>query len=141
MTDTIPKQASAFRTGGYIVLKDRPCKIASMSTHKTGKHGHAKINFIGFDIFNKKKIEVLQSSTHNMQEPVVVKSYWDLISIEGDECELQSMDGSDSKTLSMPPDDMGKKLTVAFEADEIVVCEVTASMGLIAILAFKIENM
>ena len=50
-----PAQASSIRKGGYILIRDRPCKVIEMSTSKTGKHGHAKINFTGIDIFTEKK--------------------------------------------------------------------------------------
>lgn len=39
-----PQQCSALRKNGYVMLKDRPCKIMEMSTSKTGKHGHAKVD-------------------------------------------------------------------------------------------------
>lgn len=41
---TIPCQCSSLRKNGYVCIKGRPCKIVEMSTSKTGKHGHAKVN-------------------------------------------------------------------------------------------------
>jgi translation initiation factor 5A len=43
-SQTYPQQCSALRKNGFVVIKDKPCKIVEMSTSKTGKHGHAKVN-------------------------------------------------------------------------------------------------
>ena len=60
----IPMEAGQIRKGGYIVIKNRPCKVVSVSTSKTGKHGHAKCNFVATDIFTGKKLEDIVPSTH-----------------------------------------------------------------------------
>ena len=38
-----------------------------MTTSKTGKHGHAKCHFTALDIFTNKKMEMLESSSHNVE--------------------------------------------------------------------------
>ena len=45
-SESYPLQCSALRKGGHVLIKGEPCKIVSMSTSKTGKHGHAKVKFI-----------------------------------------------------------------------------------------------
>lgn len=42
---TEPRQCSSLKKNGFVLLKNRPCKIVEMSTSKTGKHGHAKVHF------------------------------------------------------------------------------------------------
>lgn len=42
-SSTYPIQCSALRKNGFVMLKNRPCRIMEMSTSKTGKHGHAKV--------------------------------------------------------------------------------------------------
>ena len=49
---------------------------------KTGKHGHAKVHLTGVDIFTGKKYESVESSSHNVEVPIVTKKEYDLIDIK-----------------------------------------------------------
>src|SRR3954452_3600277 len=75
-------QCSALRKNGFVVIKNRPCKIVDMSTSKTGKHGHAKVHLVAIDIFTGKKLEELCPSTHNMDVPNVTRKEYQLVSEE-----------------------------------------------------------
>jgi len=76
-----PLQCSQLRKGGYVMMKGKPCKIVDMSTSKTGKHGHAKVNMTGTDIFDGRKYEDMSPSTHNMEVPNVKRIEYNLIDI------------------------------------------------------------
>lgn len=88
---TYPVQCSALRKNGYAILKGKPCKIVDMSTSKTGKHGHAKVNLVGVDIFDGKKYEDMSPSTHNMEVPFVTRKEYSLLDLT-DEGFLSLMD-------------------------------------------------
>ena len=42
-------------------------QVVDVTTSKTGKHGHAKCHFTALDIFTSKKMEMLESSSHNVE--------------------------------------------------------------------------
>ncbi|KAG5242275.1 eukaryotic translation initiation factor family protein [Salix suchowensis] len=66
---TYPQQAGNIRKSGYIVIKNRPCKVVEVSTYKTGKHGHAKY---------------IVPSSHNCDVPHVTRTDYQLIDISED---------------------------------------------------------
>merc|ERR1711970_414206 len=80
-SETYPQQCSALRKGGFVMIKNRPCKIVDMSTSKTGKHGHAKVHLVALDIFTGKKLEDICPSTHNMNVPIVTRKDYQLLDI------------------------------------------------------------
>ncbi|KAJ5121986.1 hypothetical protein N7448_003116 [Penicillium atrosanguineum] len=116
---TYPMQCSALRQGGHVVIKGRPCKIASMSTSKTGKHGHAKVNITAFDIFTGKKLEDLSPSTHNMDVPHVQRTEYQLLDITDDGfLSLMKEDGDTKDDVKVPDNDIGQRITKLFKDEE-----------------------
>lgn len=116
---TYPMQCSALRKNGFVVIKKRPCKIAEMSTSKTGKHGHAKVHLIGIDIFTGKKYEELCPSTHNMDVPNVSRKEYQLLDITDDEFLSLMADGGETKDdIKLCDGEIGEKVKRLFQIEE-----------------------
>ncbi|XP_054622263.1 eukaryotic translation initiation factor 5A-1 [Dunckerocampus dactyliophorus] len=136
---TYPMQCSALRKNGYVVLKGRPCKIVEMSTSKTGKHGHAKVNLTGIDIFTQKKYEDMCPSTHNMDVPDIKRLDYQLLNItEGFMC-LMNDSGEIREDLRVPDNDLGKEIESKFEGGEEFVVTVMSAMGEESAVATKVQ--
>jgi len=82
---TYPMQAGALRKGGHAMLKGNPCKLVDIATSKTGKHGHAKCNMTGIDIFSNKKYEDMCPASHNMDVPTVNRVEYQLLDFDLDD--------------------------------------------------------
>lgn len=138
---TFPKQASALKKGDFIVIKGRPCKITAMSTSKTGKHGGAKIHFVGIDIFNGKKYEEIVSSTHNVNVPIVKKDEYPLIDIDEENfCSLMDTDDNMKNDIKLPDGDLGNEIRNAFENNENdreILVTIQSAIGEEAIISWK----
>ena len=144
-----PLKASAFRKGGYILLKGKPCKIVEMTTSKTGKHGHAKVKFVGVDIFTGKKYQELQGSTHAMSEVIVTKREYTVMDID-DEGNITSLDEEDAEGPALTVDtdentenEVHKELWAAWQSmsdDQEMSISVTTAMGMDAIQSHKMSN-
>merc|ERR1712176_1121457 len=79
------------RDGGYVMLKGKPCKVVEVSISKTGKHGHAKANITGLDVFTGRKYVEISPTSHNMTAPIMFRSEFELVSVNADG-EMELMD-------------------------------------------------
>ncbi|QSZ34013.1 hypothetical protein DSL72_005593 [Monilinia vaccinii-corymbosi] len=127
---TYPMQCSALRKNGFVVIKNRPCKIVDMSTSKTGKHGHAKVHMVAIDIFTQKKLEELCPSTHNMDVPNVSRVEYQLLDITDDDfLSLMSENGDLKDDVKLPDGEVGQKIRGLFESDKETNVIVLTAMG------------
>lgn len=113
-------------------IKDRPAKVSSVSTSKTGKHGSAKCNFTAIDIFNGKKYEDIQPSTANVAIPTVVRKEFQLLDINAEGfCTLMDDDGNVREDIKLPefPDNLGREIKADFESGKDLICHVLSAMG------------
>ena len=124
-----------------MMIKGHPCKVLSISVSKTGKHGHAKCNFVATDIFTGKKYEDMIPSTHGTTVPIVNRSDWEVIDIdEGGEVTLMDEAGNQKTDLNLPawPENMGEEIRAAWSGGENqVVVTVQAAVGIEQIIAYK----
>jgi len=139
-SDTYPQQCSALRKNGYVVIKDRPCKIVEMSTSKTGKHGHAKVHLVALDIFTGKKYEDICPSTHNMNVPNVVRKDYQICDIDGDYLSLMADNGDTKEDIKVPDNDLGKEIRRKFNDDEQFLVTILNAMGEEAAVGTKALN-
>ncbi|GAB1603202.1 eukaryotic translation initiation factor 5A-1-like [Argonauta hians] len=138
---TYPQQCSSLRKNGYVILKNRPCKIVDMSTSKTGKHGHAKVHLVGLDLFSGKKYEDICPSTHNMEVPNVKRKDYFLIDIDANKyLTLLEDDGAIKETLALPNTDVGKEISEKHAKEESLVLTVLSAMGEEQVVSFKLDN-
>jgi translation initiation factor 5A len=140
---TRPVQAGSLKKGSYCLLKGKPCKIVDYSTSKTGKHGHAKANITGTDIFTGKKYEDMCPTSHNMEEPVVKKEEFQLIDIQDDGfLSLMDTQGETKEDLKFPTDTdddktMTEKIKTKFDDGSDINVVVQSAMGIEKIVDYK----
>lgn len=126
-----------------MMIKGKPCKVLNIAVSKTGKHGHAKCNFTATDIFTGKKYEDMIPSTHGTTIPIVNKSDWEVIDIDGDELTLMDEGGNQKTDLNLPtwPEGMGEEIRNAWNGGEnSVIVTVQSAVGIEQVIAYKKDN-
>merc|ERR1712050_472568 len=117
---TYPLQAGELRKGSHVMIKGHPCKVAEITTSKTGKHGHAKAHIVALDIFTSKKYEDLCPTSHNVEVPSVKRTEFQCLTADGGtgEVSLLTESGDTKDDLNLPdfqkigePTDDDKKLS------------------------------
>ncbi|KAK3600969.1 hypothetical protein CHS0354_004197 [Potamilus streckersoni] len=113
---TFPIRCYALHKNAHVFIKDRPCKIADMTTAKTGKHGHAKIHLIAFNIFTGKRHEDICPSAHNINNvPNVSRSEYSLVNISHDHyCSIVDDAGLPRSDLKLPDGEHGNEIKKTF---------------------------
>jgi len=137
---TIPMEAGQIKKGGHMMIKGKPCKVLSISVSKTGKHGHAKCNFTAVDIFTGKKLEDMIPSTHGTTVPIVNRSDWEIIDIDGDELTLMDEAGNQKTDLNLPtyPATMADEIRENWnEGENTVQVTVQAAVGIEQVIQWK----
>eukprot|EP00163_Fabomonas_tropica_P031668 TRINITY_DN7615_c0_g1_i12.p3 TRINITY_DN7615_c0_g1~~TRINITY_DN7615_c0_g1_i12.p3 ORF type:complete len:156 (+),score=55.49 TRINITY_DN7615_c0_g1_i12:35-502(+) len=136
--ETYPAQCSTLRKGGYVVIKNRPCKVVDMSTSKTGKHGHAKVHLVALDIFTGKKLEDLCPSTHNVSVPNVTRTELQLIDLTDDDYLSLLLPSGDTKDdVKVTDDAMRDELRTAFDDGKDILCMIQKAMGEEKVVSWK----
>lgn len=124
------------------MIKGKPCKVLNISVSKTGKHGHAKCNFTATDIFTGKKYEDMIPSTHGTTVPIVNRSEWEVIDIDGDELTLMDEAGNQKTDLNLPtyPETLAQEIIDAWNGGEnSVMVTVQSAVDIEQIIGFKKE--
>lgn len=102
---TYPCPCNDIKKGGHIMMKEKPCRVSEISVSKTGKHGHAKANITGYDIFTGKKYEDIFPTSHNVDVPFIKKTEFDLIAIGDDGTVTYTSETGENKDDLMLPDE------------------------------------
>lgn len=127
------------KKGAHVVIKGFPCKIIDYSTSKTGKHGHAKANIVGIDIFTGKKYEDISPSSHNMESPVISRKEFQLLDVSDDlYCDLMDDNNAMRSDLQLNEDDpVHQKIKKDFDDQKDLMVTVLSAMGTEKIISSK----
>ena len=135
---TYPAQCGSLGKGDYIVINDQPCKIVELTTCKTGKHGHAKATITAINIFNGKKLEESQPTSHNVECPNVTRTESEFVSIDDNNyVTFITEDGSYREDLKAEDDEIIAGLKKGQDEGKNLFITVVGALGIEKILSIR----
>jgi translation initiation factor 5A len=92
--------AGSMKDGSYIIIDGAACKVVSVETSKTGKHGHAKARITAIGLLDEKKREIVLPAHDNVEVPIIDKKVSQVLSITGETANV--MDNETFETFDIP---------------------------------------
>lgn len=101
----VQQEIRELKVNRYVLVDEEPCRILSIQTGKTGKHGEAKARLEVVGLFDGKKRSIVHPVTHKVKVPVIDKRKAQVLSVLGSNAQL--MDLQTYATFDLPiPDDL-----------------------------------
>lgn len=68
-----PAEVGSLRVGGYVIIDGEPCRVASLTKSKPGKHGSAKARVVALGIFDGAKKTFVKPVDAQVEIPMIEK--------------------------------------------------------------------
>jgi len=101
-------EVRTLKVGRYMIIDEEPCKIMSISTSKTGKHGEAKARIEAIGIFDGQKRSVVHPVKHKVGVPIIDKRTAQVLSLMGDNVQLMDMETYETFEMPIPEEFKGQ---------------------------------
>jgi translation initiation factor 5A len=82
--------------GKYVMVDDTPCRIASYSTAKPGKHGSAKARIEASGVFDGKKRSLSQPVDAKVWVPIIERKQGQVIDVRNGEAQVMDLETYDN---------------------------------------------
>jgi translation initiation factor 5A len=91
------------RVNRYVIINDEPCKIASISTSKPGKHGESKARIEAIGVFDGQKRSIVHPVKHKVHVPMIDKRTAQVLAlISNSTVQLMDLETYETFEMSIP---------------------------------------
>jgi len=98
------------KKGSFVLIDDNPCRVESISSGKSGKHGASKTRVEGIGLFDGRRRSIVKPSHDKVDVPIINKKKAQVLAISGNRAQL--MDLSDYSMFELDiPDELKNKLS------------------------------
>ena len=91
------------RVNRYVIIDEEPCKIASISTSKPGKHGESKARIEAIGVFDGQKRSIVHPVKHKVHVPMIDKRTAQVLAlISNSTVQLMDLETYETFEMSIP---------------------------------------
>ena len=94
----------SLKVGGYVIIDGAACRVVSIQTSKTGKHGHAKSRVEAIGLVDDQKRIIVKPSHDRIEVPIVEKKSAQILSVIGDSANVMDLESYETFNLKSPED-------------------------------------
>ena len=96
------------KKGSFILIDDAPCRVESIASGKSGKHGASKTRVDGIGLFDGRRRSIVKPSGDTVDVPIINKKKAQVLAITGDRVQLMDLADYSMFELDIPEELKGK---------------------------------
>lgn len=85
-------EVKELKVGKFVMIEGEPCKVMSIQTAKTGKHGSAKARVEGIGILNNQKRSFVSPAESKIEVPIMERKSAQVLAFMGNVVQLMDLD-------------------------------------------------
>ncbi|MHA1505619.1 MAG: translation initiation factor IF-5A [Candidatus Asgardarchaeia archaeon] len=98
-------EVGSLKKGTFIVIDGEPCRIVSIETSKTGKHGHAKARIVAIGFFDGGKRSRVFPTDAKVEVPIIDKRTGMVVSKLPEVVQIMDMETNEYLEIPYPQDE------------------------------------
>ena len=98
----------SLKKGSFILIDGIPCKVESIASGKSGKHGASKSRVDAVGLFDGRRRSIVKPSSDNIDVPIINKNKAQILAITGDQVKLMDLTDYSMFDLEIPEELKGK---------------------------------
>ncbi|MGB9134376.1 MAG: translation initiation factor IF-5A [Candidatus Bathyarchaeia archaeon] len=113
-----PVDVGSIRVGGYVIIDDEPCRIASLAKSKPGKHGSAKARVVAIGVFDSAKRTFVKPVSAQVEVPLIEKKPGQIIALLPNAVQIMDLENYEVFEAAYPDEEeLKKKLASGVEVE------------------------
>jgi translation initiation factor 5A len=113
-----PMDVGSVRVGGYVIIDDEPCRIASLAKSKPGKHGSAKARVVAIGVFDSAKRTFVKPVSAQVEVPLIEKKPGQILALLPNAVQIMDLENYEVFEAAYPDEEeLKKKLASGVEVE------------------------